>query len=137
MFGIILKRDYIVDILNGKKKYIAMTIATNIRGKIALVEEKTDIIFGYANLFSVHKISYEEYINWKVCQSFSKYDAKKHLENNNTLENKVIYAYDLMDIESIENPKKIEVINKRGSWLEFNDEYSNIRYVKQSLFDLE
>ena len=137
MFGLIIKKEYLLDIINGKRKFDARLQDTNIRGRIGLIEPKTNILYGYAKLVNVRRITHEEYVKWHVSSTFSMYDAKKQLENTDNNKMLSAFAYDFIDVEPLTVPQEIEPKINNKVWIEFDDQYTNIGYVQQSLFDFE
>lgn len=65
MDGLIMLRDYLDKILDGKKRHDARAYGTNKRGAIALVDTKKSAVIGLIDLVVTHKISAEEYCKWK------------------------------------------------------------------------
>ncbi len=61
MYGLIMLREYLDEILDGKKTYDARAYDTTKRGTIALVDTKKSAIIGLIDLVVTHKISAEEY----------------------------------------------------------------------------
>lgn len=64
MYGLIMLREYLDEILDEKKNYDARAYDTKHRGTIALVDKKKSTIIGLVDLFGTHKISAEEYCSW-------------------------------------------------------------------------
>ena len=64
MYGLIRIREYLDEILDGKKTYDARSYDTNKRGTIALVDSRKSAIICLVDLFVTHTITSEEYCNW-------------------------------------------------------------------------
>jgi hypothetical protein len=124
MYGLIMLKEYLDEILDGKKIYDARSYDTNKRGTIALVDTKKSSIIGLVDLVGTHKISPEEYCKW---HSTGKYEGMIFQVEDI---NKDYYAYDF------ENPRRLTIpikIIKTGRVWTYIDE--NIKFnVKETLF---
>lgn len=69
MYGLIMIREYLDEILDGKKTYDARSFDTNKRGTIALVDTKKSAIIGLIDLVGTHTITAEEYCSWHATAS--------------------------------------------------------------------
>lgn len=107
MFGLCMIKEYLDEILDGKKSFDARAYPTNKRGTIALVNSKTSKIEGYADLVDCHEISPEEYAKWHCTGCFKgcmfSCDSKKKY-----------YAYDLRNVKKVEN--QIKVVKTGRVW---------------------
>ena len=70
MYGLRMKREYLDEILSGKKNSDARLSDTSIRGEIGLIDIDTNEILGIADLIGTKVINFEEYINWHISSSF-------------------------------------------------------------------
>lgn len=109
MYGLIMIREYLDEILDGKKTYDARSYDTNKRGTIALVDSKTMKVYGYAELVGVREITPQEYASWHCTGRWSGYvmqvdEAKKY------------YAWEFENIRREEKPYKVEEVKK--TWVE-------------------
>ena len=124
MYGLIMLKEYLDEILDGKKIYDARSYDTNKRGTIALVDTKKSLIIGLVDLVGTHKISVEEYCKWHAT---GKYEGMVFQVEDM---NKDYYAYDF------ENPRRLTTpikITKTGRVWTYIDE--NIKFnVKETLF---
>lgn len=123
MYGLIMLRDYLDEILDGKKTYDARAYDTSKRGTIALVDTKKSSIIGLVDLVSTHKISAQEYCKWHATGKWK----------NVTLEaedmNATYYAYDFKNPRRLASPVKI---TKTGRvWTRIDDKEI---YIQESLF---
>ncbi len=66
MNGLVMLREYLDEILDGKKTSDVRAYDTKLRGTIALVDTKKSAIIGLVDLIGTHKISAEEYCNWNT-----------------------------------------------------------------------
>ena len=64
MYGLIMLREYLDEILYGTKTYDARAYNTNKRGLIALVDTKKSAIIGTVELIGTKPITAEEYCKW-------------------------------------------------------------------------
>lgn len=120
MIALSMYEEYLIDILTSKRKDDVRLYNTKIRGKIALMKSKTNLIYGYVELISVEKITYEEYIMWHICSTFSQDDAKKYIELNKMLiMNKYAYKYVFSNPILLGTPKKVRIVNTNKSWIEY------------------
>lgn len=120
MIALSMYEEYLIDILTSKRKDDVRLYNTKNRGKIALMKSRTNMIYGYVELISVEKITYEEYIMWHICSTFSKEDAKKYIEINKMLiMNKYAYKYVFGNPILLDAPKKVRVVNTNKSWIEY------------------
>ena len=137
MLGLCMYEEYLLDILKGYRTYDVRLYATPKRGKIALVKSKTNLVYGYVEFVSIEQITYEEYVYWHVGENYSLLDAEIHIyvnKNNSHKQVKRAYKYNFINPVLLENPIKIKIINKEGSWIEFDESLIDIGYIQQSLF---
>ena len=99
MYGLTMIKDYLDEILDGKKTYDARSYPTNKRGTIALVDSRTSKIFGLVDLINIRLISYDEYCNWHITDRFRNY---KFYANPNIM----YYAYDFINPRRLLKPIK-------------------------------
>lgn len=74
---------------------------------------------------------------WHVGENFTYEDAEYEIESNNYLgQNKFkrAYMYNFKNPVLFDIPKKITILNKTGSWIEFDEKEIQEGYKKQSLF---
>ena len=64
MYGLIMIRDYLDEIIDGKKTFDARNYPTSKRGTIALVDTKKSAIIELVDLIGVHQITADEYCKW-------------------------------------------------------------------------
>lgn len=57
MYGLIMLKEYLDEILDGKKTYDVRSYDTAKRGTISLVDTKKSAIIGLIDLVGTHKIS--------------------------------------------------------------------------------
>lgn len=137
MYALSMYEEYLIDVLKGNRICDVRLYPTTKRGKIALLKSKTNLIYGYIELVSISQITYEEYIYWHMGERYSKEDALFEIESNNALgENKhtKAFAYNFKNPVLFDIPKKIEIINKTGLWIEFDETKIQEGYIKQKLF---
>ena len=72
MYGLKIEKDYLIDIIDGNRNNDVRLIDTSIRGRIALIDNETYEILGYAKLVDTKKITYEEYLIWHITDIYSK-----------------------------------------------------------------
>ena len=145
MFALSMYEEYLLDILKGIRPCDVRLYSTNKRGRIALLKSKTNLIYGYVDFVSVEQISYEDYVYWHIedyvywhiGENYSYEDATFEIEFNNYLGQKKFkraYMYNFKNPVLFDIPKKIKIINKTGSWIEFDENEIKEGYKKQSLF---
>ena len=64
MYGLIMLREYLDEILDGTKAYDARAYNTNKRGLIALVDTMKSAIIGTVELVGIEPITAEKYCKW-------------------------------------------------------------------------
>ena len=133
MYGLLMKKEYLLDILNRKTFYDARLIDTDIRGRIGLVESSTYKLYGYVNLYDVHQITYEDFVKWHITDDYNLDIVSEKLKND-VMVKRYAYAYDFsnpetLDIPLILNPQKVNNI-----WIDFEEKDSNRGYIQESLF---
>lgn len=64
MYGLIMLREYLDEILDGTKTYDARAYNTNKRGLIALVDTRKSAVIGTVELIGTKPITAEEYCKW-------------------------------------------------------------------------
>lgn len=136
MYALSMYEEYLIDILKENRICDVRLYPTNIRGKIALLKCKTNLIYGYVDLISISQITYDEYVYWHIGERYSKEDALFEIESNNAIEKKYTkaFAYNFKNPVLFDIPKKIEIINKTGSWIEFDETKIQDGYIRQKLF---
>ena len=126
MFGLIMIKDYLNEILDGSKTFDARSYPTNKRGKIALIDSRSMKIYGTIELVGCRKISAKEYCSWHQTGRFRSLIFQVD-------ENKKYYAYDFKNPQRLVKPVKVNV--EKHTWVEipYNTEF----YYMDSLFRLE
>lgn len=126
MYGLIMIREYLKEILDGDKTYDARSYDTNKRGTIALVDTKKSAIIGLVDLVGTHKIKAEEYCKWHATGKWQGLELQ--VENMNA----TFYAYDFDNPRRLASPIKIE---KNGRvWTTLDNSVKNEFVFKESLF---
>lgn len=124
MYALSMYEEYLLVILKGVRPCDVRLHPTNKRGKIALIKSKTNRIYGYVDFISIDQISYEDYVYWHVGENFTYEHAEYEIESNNYLgQNKFkrAYMYNFKNPVLFDIPKKITILNKTGSWIEFDE----------------
>ena len=134
MFGLCMYEEYLIGILKGNRMYDARLYPTNKRGKIGLIKSRTNLLYGYIELVSISEITFEDYVYWHIGDNYSLEDANEFIRLNNLQDNKIAYAYNFANPILFEVPRKIKVINKKGSWVEFDEDICQGKYNQLSLF---
>mgnify|MGYP002517891262 FL=1 len=107
-------REYLNEILDGKKTYYARAYDTSKRGTIALVDTKKSSIIGLVDLVSTRKISAQEYCKWHATGKWE--GMILEVEDMNA----TYYAYDFRNPRRLATPIKIK---KTGRvWTKINDD---------------
>ena len=104
-------REYLDEILDGKKTYDARSYDTNKRGTIALVDTKKSAIIGLIDLVGTHKISAEEYCKWHAT---GKWEGMVF-----QVEDKDYYAYDFENPRRLATP--IKIVKTGKVWTKIDD----------------
>ena len=133
MYGLLMKKEYLTDILNKKTFIDARLINTDIRGKIGLVESQTYKLYGYVNLYDVHQITYEDFVKWHLSDDYNLDVVYEKLKNDNMVK-RYAYAYDLSNPEALEIPLILNPQKLNNIWIEFDEKDSNKGYIQESLF---
>lgn len=137
MFALSMYEEYLLDILEGKRDCDVRLHPANKRGRIALLKTKTNLIYGYVDFIEVEQISYDEYIYWHIGKVYSLEDTKHSIEYNNSLGQrklKIAYKYKFINPILFNIPKKITILNKIGSWIEFDENQVQDGCIQQKLF---
>lgn len=113
MYGLIMLREYLDEILDGKKTYDTRAYDTDKRGAIALVDTKKLSIIGFVDLVGTHEISAREYCDWHATGKWE--GMILEVEDMSA----TYYAYDF------KNPRRLErsiKIKKTGRvWTKIDD----------------
>lgn len=126
MYGLIMLRDYLDEILDRKKTFDARSYPTDKRGTIALVDTKKSSIVGLIDLIGVHQISADEYCKWHATGKWE--GMLFEVADKNT----TFYAYDFNNPRKLTKPIKI---TKTGRvWTEIDDSIKKEFIYQQSLF---
>lgn len=127
MLALSMFEEYLMDILNSKRMEDVRLYNTKNRGKIALIKNRSSLIYGYVELISTSEISYEEYILWHINSTFSREDAEKWVElNKSMIKNKKAYKYNFINPMLLEHPKKVRILNSNKSWIEYEEYYEQL-----------
>jgi len=114
MYGLIMLREYLDEILDGKKAYDARAYDTSKRGTIALVDSRKSSIIGLVDLVTTHKISAQEYCKWHATGKWE--GMILEVEDMN----RTYYAYDFKKPRRLVTPIKIK---KTGRvWTKIDDD---------------
>ena len=114
MYGLIMLREYLDEILDGKKAYDARAYDTSKRGTIALVDTKKSSIIGLVDLVSTHKISAQEYCSWHATGKWE--GMILEVEDMNA----TYYAYDFRNPRRLASPIKIKKTSRL--WTKIDDD---------------
>lgn len=116
-----MKKEYLNDILSGKKKTDVRSYNTPVNEKIALINSKNGKVYGCAKIIGSKFISYKEYVLWHVNENFTIENALKYYEI--TYKEKTFYMYYeylFDDVEILEKPFKPSIISKQYSWVKMD-----------------
>ena len=123
MFGLIMIRDYLNEILDGSKNFDARSYPTNKRGKIALIDSRSMKIYGTIELVGCREISAKEYCFWHQTGRFQNLIFQVD-------DNKKYYAYDFKNPQRLAKPIKVGAAKQ--TWVEIPD--NTEFYYMDSLF---
>jgi len=124
MYGLIMIREYLDEILEGKKTYDARSYDTNKRGMIALVDSRKSAIIGLIDLVGTHTITAEEYCNWHATGKWERMILQ--VEDMNA----TFFAYDFANPRRLASPIKITKTGR--TWTKIDD---GLQFVcQESLF---
>ena len=104
-------REYLDEILEGKKTYDARSYDTNKRGTIALVDTRKSAVIGLIDLVGTHKISAEEYCKWHATGKWEGLVFQA--------EDKDYYAFDFENPRRLATP--IKIVKTGKVWTKIND----------------
>ncbi len=113
MYGLIMLREYLDEILDGKKSYDARAYDTTKRGTIALVDTKKSAIIGLVDLVGTHKISAKEYCSWHAT---GKWEGMIFQVDDMSKE---YYAYDFKNPRRLAMP--IKIVKTGRVWTKIDD----------------
>lgn len=113
MYGLVMLREYLDEILDGLKTYDARSYDTKKRGTIALVDTRKSAIIGFVDLVGTHPILAREYCDWHVTGKW----AGMILQVEDM--SKTYYAYDFKNPRRLIAP--IKVIKNGRIWIEIDD----------------
>ena len=113
MYGLVMLREYLDEILDGLKTYDARSYDTKKRGTIALVDTRKSSIIGFVDLVRTHPISAREYCDWHATGKWA--GIILQVEDMS----KTYYAYDFKNPRRLNAPIKVK---KNGRiWIEIDD----------------
>lgn len=137
MYALSMYEEYLVDILKGIRPCDVRLHPTNRRGRIALLKSKTNLIYGYVDFISVKQITYDDYVLWHVGENYTLDEAYEEIEFNKHQGQKKFkraYMYNFKNPVLFKIPKKINIIEKTGSWVLFDETKVLDGYKQESLF---
>lgn len=117
MDGLIMLREYLDEILDGKKTYDARAYDTKKHGTIPLVDTKRSSIIGLVDLVSTHKISAQEYCKWHATGKW------KGLVFDVEDINVTYYTYDFENPRRLAAPIKIKKTGKVWTRIDDDNEF--------------
>lgn len=113
MYGLIMIREYLDEILDGKKTYDARSYDTNKRGTIALVDTRKSAVIGLIDLVGTHAITAEEYCDWHATGKWE--GMILQVEDMNA----TFFAYDFANPRRLASP--IKIIKTGRTWTKIDD----------------
>lgn len=135
MYGLKLNNKQITNLLINKNNDISFLSDTSIRGIIAIINEENELI-AYANLEKTIKVTYEDYILNNTNNSYEKAEALKFInEIDFTKLKSNAYFYHLINLDVLNCPKLINIINETDIWVMFDENDNQTGYKQMSLFD--
>lgn len=135
MYGLKMKKEYLLEIINGKKNSDARLHDTSIRGKIGLIDTDTNELLAYADLIGTKETTFEEYIKWHISESFDVDQAQNYINSLDfTRLNRSAYFYLFGEVEKLHAPYIINEKSSTRSWVEFDLDDSIKGYEQTSLF---
>ncbi len=102
MYGLVMLREYLDEILYGLKTYDARSYDTKKRWTIALVNTRKSAIIGFVDLVGTYPISVREYCDWHATGKWA--GLILQVENMS----KTYYAYDFKNPGRLAHPIKID-----------------------------
>ena len=111
MFGLCMIKDYLDEILDGKKTNDVRSYDTNKRGTIALVDSRSAKVYGYVDLVGTHKITPQGYASWHCTGKWSGCTMQVD-------ESKDYYSYDFVNPRRVEIPYKVNKDKKVWIWID-------------------
>ena len=126
MYGLIMLREYLDEILDRKKTFDARSYPTDKRGTIALVDTKKSSIVGLVDLIGVHQISADEYCKWHATGKW------EWMPFEVADKNAKFYAYDFVNPRKLASP--IKIIKSGRIWVEIDDSVKKEFIFQQNLF---
>lgn len=126
MYGLIMLREYLDEILDRKKTFDARSYPTDKRGTIALVDTKKSSIVGLVDLIGVHQISADEYCKWHATGKWEGMPFEVADKNAK------FYAYDFVNPRKLASP--IKIIKSGRIWVEIDDSVKKEFIFQQNLF---
>ena len=137
MYGLKMKKEYLMDIIDGNRPNDVRLVDTAIRERIALIDSETYEILGYAKLVNTKQITYEEYLVWHITDIFSKDKMMEHINNLDFIKlNEPAYSYEFENVEEADIPLIANPINENKIWIKFDINECTKGYSQLSLFDL-
>jgi len=133
MLGLLMKKEYILDVLNKRTSFDARLYDSDVRGKIGLIESGTNKLYGYVNMVDVHQITYEDYVKWHISDNYDLDLVALKLQNNNMIKRNA-YAYDFENQVLLSAPTIVNLSHVSKIWVEFDPNNSNKGFVQESLF---
>lgn len=125
MYGLIMLREYLEEIISGEKTYDARSYDTSKRGTIALVDTRKSEIIATIELVSTHIISAKEYCLWHQSGKWKDFIFRAD-------EKRTYYAYDFKNPQCLSSPVKIK---KNGKvWTYIDDEITRGFSFQETLF---
>lgn len=127
MYGLLMMKLYLDEILDGRKHDDARLYPTEKRGTIALVDSSSFKVHGTAVLTGIREISYEEFVRWHQVGPFSDTPIAPYHDG------KTCYAYVLENVKRLPVPVRIPKTDDR-MWVEIPERIGKNLFSQQTLF---
>lgn len=128
MYGLLMMKLYLDEMLRGEKNNDARLYPTEKRGTIALVDSRTYKAYGLAELTDVREISYEEFVKWHQTGPFANTPIAPYSEG------KTCYSYELRNIRRITLPVQLQKREGSHMWVSIPDEKVRSFTSQRTLF---
>ncbi len=114
MYGLLINRLYLEEILDGRKTCDARPFPTPHRGRIALMDNKTFRVLGCANLWKVEQVGYDVFRAWQKTLEYQ-------IPEDPLGPSKKYYLYHLKDVVRFATPLEVEHFPENNVWVCFRD----------------
>ncbi|MCQ2079371.1 MAG: hypothetical protein MJZ38_04865 [archaeon] len=128
MYGLLINRLYLEEILDGRKDCDARPFPTDRRGRIALLDNKSLKVLGFADLVRVEVTDYAHYRAWQTTMRYQ-------IPLDPLGDRRAYYLYRLRNVTRIATPLTVPTYSRDHVWVFIDDRVRRQATVQKGIAD--